>query len=199
MGWAWPRHPFESSRKFPTYTFHSWNKNEREQLGSGYVSEMKMKILPESCSSKCVDNLAAKKWERDFLQPNLSQNPMKTQEKFVRGSVWEREWKSECEWNTPLSQPLFKGERVKAHKERPATTVREPLVNVGPRSRWPWVGRPVGSAGPRVGPLLPPFGQILFQQSYALELWCTANIFWKRCPNYFSKRFETQKIILLFL
>ena len=37
------------------------NKNEREQLDSGHVSEMKMKLLPESCSSKCVDNLAAKK------------------------------------------------------------------------------------------------------------------------------------------
>ena len=37
------------------------NKNEREQLDSGYVSEMKVKLLPECCSSKCVDNLAAKK------------------------------------------------------------------------------------------------------------------------------------------
>ena len=37
------------------------NKNEREQLDLGYVSEMKMKLLPECCSAKCVDNLAAKK------------------------------------------------------------------------------------------------------------------------------------------
>ena len=37
------------------------NKNEREQLDSGYVSEMKMKLLPEYCSSKCVNNLVAKK------------------------------------------------------------------------------------------------------------------------------------------
>ena len=37
------------------------NKNEREQLDSGYVSELKMKLLPECCSSKCVNNLAAKK------------------------------------------------------------------------------------------------------------------------------------------
>ena len=37
------------------------NKNEQEQLGSGYVSEIKMKFLPESCSSKYVINLAAKK------------------------------------------------------------------------------------------------------------------------------------------
>ena len=36
------------------------NKNEREQLNSGYVSEMKMKLLPESCSSSYVINLAAK-------------------------------------------------------------------------------------------------------------------------------------------
>ena len=37
------------------------NKNEREQLNSGYINEMKMKLLPECGSSKCVDNLAAKK------------------------------------------------------------------------------------------------------------------------------------------
>ena len=37
------------------------NKNEREQLDSGYVSEMEMKLLPECCSSKCINNLAAKK------------------------------------------------------------------------------------------------------------------------------------------
>ena len=36
------------------------NENEREELSSGYVSEIKMKLLLESCSSKCVDNLAAK-------------------------------------------------------------------------------------------------------------------------------------------
>ena len=29
------------------------NKNEREQLDSSYVSEMKMKLLPECCPSKC--------------------------------------------------------------------------------------------------------------------------------------------------
>ena len=37
------------------------NKNEQEQLDLGYVNEMKMKLLPECGSSKCVDNLAEKK------------------------------------------------------------------------------------------------------------------------------------------
>ena len=37
------------------------NKYEREQLDLGYVSEMKMKLLPECCLTKYVDNLAAKK------------------------------------------------------------------------------------------------------------------------------------------
>ena len=37
------------------------NKNEREQLDLGYISKMKMKLLPESCSSKYVINLVAKK------------------------------------------------------------------------------------------------------------------------------------------
>jgi hypothetical protein len=60
-GRAQPRHPLESSRNFPPCTSHACNKNEREQLDSGYVSEMKMKLLPKSCSSKYVINLAAKK------------------------------------------------------------------------------------------------------------------------------------------
>ena len=117
----------------------------------------------------------------------------------MRGSEWEREWKSECEWNTPLSQPLFKGERVKAHKERPATTVREPLVNVGPRSRWPWVGRLVGSAGPRVGLLVPPFSLVLPQWLSSLKIWCTAkSLLEKMSKLFFPKDFKTQKIFLVF-
>ena len=54
------------------------------------------------------------------------------------------------------SRPLFKEKMARALEERPATTAMEPLEKVGPRSHWPWVGRPVGSAGPRVGPLVPP-------------------------------------------
>ena len=83
------------------------NKNEREQLDSGYVSEMKMKLLPESCSSKCVDNLAAKKWERErvFLRSNLSQNPMETRARMCeRGWEW-REWAWEL--ITPLSASIW--------------------------------------------------------------------------------------------
>ena len=51
----------ENFRPTPFMLATRANKNEREQLGSGYVSEKKMKLLPECCSSKCVDNLAAKK------------------------------------------------------------------------------------------------------------------------------------------
>jgi hypothetical protein len=62
------------------------NKNDREQLNSGYISELKMKLLPESCSCKCVDNLVVKKWEREsFLAIKLelksNGNPSK--------NVWE--------------------------------------------------------------------------------------------------------------
>ena len=88
---------------------------------------------------------------------------------------------------------------MKAHKERPATTVREPLVNVGPRSRWPWVGRPVGSAGPRVGPLVPPFGLLLPQWSITLKIWCTTkSLLDKMSKLFFPKDFKTQKIFLVF-
>ena len=60
-GRAQPRHPLESSGNFPPCTSHACNKNEREQLDLGYVSKMKMKLLPKNCSSKYVINLAAKK------------------------------------------------------------------------------------------------------------------------------------------
>ena len=56
------------------------NKNEREQLDSGYVSKMKMKLLPESCSSNHVINLAAKKRESVLaikLEPKSKANPSK--------------------------------------------------------------------------------------------------------------------------
>ena len=43
----------ESFRPTPFILVKRMNKNEREQLDSGYVSEMKMKLLPECCSSKC--------------------------------------------------------------------------------------------------------------------------------------------------
>ena len=72
------------------------------------------------------------------------------------------------------SRPLFKEKMAHAPEERQATTAMEPLEKVGPRSRWPWVGRPVGSAGPRVGPLVPPFGHVLPQWLKILKIWCTA-------------------------
>ena len=81
---------------------------------------------------------------------------MKTRAKFVRGSESEE---TAHESFTPLSQPLFEGNWASAPEEEPGTTVRKPLEKVGPRSRWPWVGRPVGSAGPRVGPLVPPLAR----------------------------------------
>ena len=45
----------------PTPTTVDYEQDEQEQLESGYVSEMKVKLLPKSCSSKYVINLAAKK------------------------------------------------------------------------------------------------------------------------------------------
>ena len=76
----------ESFRPTPFMLAKRTNKNEREQLGSGYVSEMKMKLLPESYSSNYVINLAAKNWERVCvlaikLEPKSKGNPSK--------NVWE--------------------------------------------------------------------------------------------------------------
>ena len=132
------------------------NKNKREQLDSGYINEIKMKLLPESCSSKSVDNLAAKKWERGFLKLNLSQNPMTT-----RARICEREceWVCEHESITPSSRPLYKERMGHAHNGRPATMVRWPFDKVGPE-QWSRGGsRPVGSAGPLVALLAVSFGR----------------------------------------
>ena len=156
MGWAWPRHPFESSRKFPTYTFHAWNKNEREQLGSGCVSEIKMKLLPESCSSKCIDNLAAKKWERESIltikfEPKSNGNPSKN----VREGVRVKRVSMRAS-HPSLGLYLKRNCRVHPRRGKPQRS----------GSRWRrWGPGAVGpgSAGPRVGPLVPPFGQMLPQ------------------------------------
>ena len=134
--------------------------------------------------------------ERDFLKPNLSQNPMETQARMCER---ECEWVCEYERVQQPSRPLFKEKMARAPEERQATTAMEPLEKVGPRSRWPWVGRPVGSAGPRVGPLVPPFGQMLPQWLWTLEIWCTAKSLLKKMFKlFFPKDFKTQKIFLSF-
>ena len=59
---------------------------------------------------------------------------------------------------------------------------------------------PVGSAGPRVGPLVPLFGQVLPQWSKTLKIWCTAkSLLEKMSKLFFPKDFKTQKIFLVFL
>ena len=86
------------------------------------------------------------------------------------------------------SRPLFKGNLACAPLERQAAKVIEPLEKVGPKSRWPWVGRPMGSAGPRVGPLAPPLARCLFN---GYELWkygAWPKVCSKKYPNYFFQR-----------
>ena len=97
------------------------NKNEREQLDSSYISEMKMKPLHEFCSSNCVDNLATKKWEREF---SWNQTSTKVQWKPEQ-RMWEEVWVSVWAWesSTPLSRPLFKENLASAPEEKPSTTV----------------------------------------------------------------------------
>jgi len=144
----------------------------------------------------CRQSYSKEMRERDFLQSNLSQNPRKTRAKNVRGSESEE---SEHESSSPLSRPLFKGNLANAPEEKPGTTVIEPLEEVGLKSRWPWFGWPVGSAGPKVGPWCPPLARC-FLNGY--KLWnsgACSEVCSKRCSNYFPKDFETQKIFLVFL
>ena len=121
----------------------------------------------------------------------------KHEQKCVRGSESEE---SEHESSSPLSRPLFKRIWASAPEEEPGITVIVPLENVGPRSRWPWFGRPVGSADPRMGPLVPPFGLLLPQRSKTLKIWCTAKSLLEKISKlFFPKDFKTQKIFLVFL
>ena len=65
-----------------------------------------MKLLPECCSTKYVDNLAAKKWERECsCNQNWAKIQRKPEQECVRGSESEE---SEHESSSPLSRPLFK-------------------------------------------------------------------------------------------
>ena len=157
-----------------------------------------MKLLPECCSAKCVDDLAAKKWEIECsCDQTWAKIQRKPEQEYVRGSESEE---SEHESSSPLSRPLFKRIWASAPEEEPGITAIEPLEMVGPRSRWPWVGRPVGSAGPRVGPLVPPFGLLLPQRSITLKIWCTTkSLLEKMFKLFFPNDFKTQKIFLVFL
>ena len=92
------------------------------------------------------------------------------------------------------SRPLFKKKMARAPEEREATMAMVPLEKVGPRSRWPWVGRPQG--GPPGAPLRPGasstvmfFENMVHGQKFAR----------KDVQIIFLKGFKTQKIFLVFL
>ena len=141
----------------------------------------------KSCSKEMRESV--------FLQSNMSQSPMET-----RARMCEREYEWVCEHERAQhpSRPLFKEKMARAPEERQATTAMEPLEKVGPRSHWPWVGQPVGSAGPRVGPLVPPLAKYFPNGHKLCKYGARPKFAWKRCPNYFPKYFKTQKIFLLF-
>ena len=96
-----------------------------------------MKLLPECCSSKCVGNLAAKKWEREC---SCNQTWAKIQWK-LESNVWEGV--SEWELSVTAQHPLL-GLYLK--REWPGTTAT---------SRWKKMAGSryqVGPADPRVRP-----------------------------------------------
>jgi hypothetical protein len=187
-GWAWPRHLPESSGNLPTYSFMlatRTNKNEWEQLDSGYVSEIKWNSYPKVVPPRVWTILQQRnERERGFLKSNLSQNPMKTRARTCeRESEWEREWKSECEQRTPLSRPLFQGRLVRAPEGNQATIAREPLALVEPKSNGSRVDRPVASAGPRPGPLASSFGQVPSSTVKCFKTLAHDHSRSKRCSN----------------
>ena len=168
----------------PSWPFACWG------LDSGYVSEMKMKLLPESCSSKCVDNLAAKKWEREF---SCNQTWAKIQRKPEQ-RMWEGVWVSVWAWesSTPLSRPLFKVNLVCAPEES------QPQRS-GSCCRWCGPGPlALGRPAPGWASWCPPLARCFLNGHMPWKCLARPKFAWKRCPNYFPKDFETQKIFLVF-
>ena len=126
------------------------NKNEREQLNSGYVSVMKIKLLPKYCSFKCVDNLAAKKWEREI---SCNQTWAKIQWKPEQECERECEWVCEHERAQHPSLGLYLKWTWCVHPRRASHNGQGAVADGVAQDRWPWVGRPQG--GPPGAPLWP--------------------------------------------
>ena len=86
------------------------------------------------------------------------------------------------------SRPLFKEKMTRAPEEMQATTAMEPLEKVGPRNCWPWLGQPVGSAGPRVGNVVPPLARCFLNGNELWKYGTRSKVCSKTCSNYFSQR-----------
>ena len=130
--------------------------------------------------------------ERDFLKPNLSQNPMET-----RARVCEREceWVCEHERAQHPSRPYLKRRwRVHQRRGKPQRLWshwrRWGPGAVGPGSADLW-GRPA----PGWAPWCPPSAWC-FLNGY--ELWkysAWPKVCSKKCPNYFSQRIKNSENI----
>ena len=157
-------------------------RTRTNENNSGYVSEIKMKLLPKSCSSNYVINLAAKNWERECsCNQTWAKIQRKPEKECVRRSESEG---SEHESSSPLSRPLFK-ESGWVHPRR------SQAQRSGSRwRRWDPGAIGSGSGDPKVGPLVPPPLARWFLNGY--KLWkygVRPKVCSKRCPNYFSKEF----------
>ena len=145
-----------------------------------------MKLLPECCSSKCVDNLAAKKMIERFLaiklEPKSKGNPSK--------NVWEGvkvERVSMRALHPSLGLYLKRTWRVHPRRGKPQRSgdywKRWGPGAVGPRSADLW-GRPA----PGWAPWIPPLAR-WFLNGYKLRKYgARPKVCLKRCPNYFSQR-----------
>ena len=141
----------------------SWTRTNQEQLGSGYVSETKMKFLPESCSSKCVAILAAKKWERE-ISWNLTWAKIqwKPEQEFMRGSESER---VSMRASHPLLGLYLKTSCNMHARRGQSQWSRSHWRRWGPGAIGP------GSAGSRVAPLVPPLARFLCND-HIFKFWC---------------------------
>jgi len=139
----------------PTLFMHATRTNQ-EQLDLSYVSEIKTKFLPESCSSKSMGDLAAKKWEKEISRnQTCAKIQWKSEQEFVRGRVSER---VQCESSVP-SPDLYLKAKGCVHLGGSWFKIFWRFEKPG--RAWQDLGasRPVGSTGPLVGLPGLPFGQ----------------------------------------
>ena len=140
-----------------------------------------MKFLPESCSSKCVVVLAAKKWEREISwNQTWAKIQWKPEQEFVRGSESERV-------SMRASHPLL-GLYLKTKCNLQSRRCRAQRS----RSRWSKWGLGNGHLGPadlwcRPAPWWAcrpsPLAKVPFQWTLVSKFECTAKVLLEKIFN----------------
>ena len=156
-----------------------------------------MKLLPERCSSKCIGNLVAKKWEREI---SCNQTGAKIQWKPEQECERECEWVCEQERAQHPSIGLYLKITWHVHPRR-----GKPQWSGSRWRRWGPGAVGLGSAdlwgrpAPGWVPWCPPLARWFLNGHKLWKYGARPKVCSKRCPNFFPKDLKTQKIFLVLL